>query len=923
MSRIVLRGRSAEMSVAMAALRAAQHRGLGSLLLFTGAPGIGKTALVRAVHEQAHRRGFVVGSSAADNLTELVPGSLLLLALRSGPDPVAGQEVFRRLSALADSPLWLAEELTDLLDRRSQQAPVLIALDDTQWADPLSRFLIRVLASRLTGSPLVWLIASRQDAAEVMQDFEAIRTLDDVVARHVELGPLSDDDVVAAATDLLGESPPERVIRWLHQAGGNPFLAVELSESLRQDKQAGRETGRLPASFSVRLRSRMRDLDPDAHRLLELAAVWGRPLPMADAARMLDIGEISAREAIRPAAGQGLIDNPDDVISFRHDLIREVVYQEIGPARRISLHRRAARHLVESGQPVIEAAFHAEIGAQHGDRESISLLRRAAVEALGDSPATAARFLKQAFDQLSIADPDWSAAGEQYANALWHAHRGAESLAVIDLICAQELSEPTRARLEVLAAHALWLTGQPGNVVERTETRLSDRRLTALVRVRLEATRALALSRVGTPDAAYSAARMALARARDVRDGQSEITALHALGEVARNEGHHRQAYECFHELRVSRGADYAAQEVTSLQHLDRFDEAQALLTETLHSRAGQSDTASPALASAQLWQYFNLGRFAEADAEARGLIRLGDELGNFVHRLDSRVAMGTVAIIHGDLPRARAIVATAQAESELEDIADAPGLLLVQARVASAERNYPMALQLLRTLDAIETAAHTYWSRSLAQLRLRAGIAIQTADREFALETKERATLAAQRNPDVPSYQGVALQVAGVLNGDLELLRTAAEILRRCPRPSMGATAIEDYGTALLNAGHRRDGVKLLEEAWATFDAVNSRSRAAAVQRRLRDAGVRRIRRPRAARATVGWAALTDTEAQVARLIVAGHTNRSAAAALGISANTIGTHLRSVFAKLEVHSRLQLVNAVRELGAGDQTGPS
>ena len=58
------------------------------------------------------------------------------------------------------------------------------------------------------------------------------------------------------------------------------------------------------------------------------------------------------------------------------------------------------------------------------------------------------------------------------------------------------------------------------------------------------------------------------------------------------------------------------------------------------------------------------------------------------------------------------------------------------------------------------------------------------------------------------------------------------------------------------------------------------------------------------ATRPAHGWDALTETEARVADLIIAGHSNRSAAAELGVSTNTVGTHLRSIFAKLDVHSR-------------------
>ena len=64
-----------------------------------------------------------------------------------------------------------------------------------------------------------------------------------------------------------------------------------------------------------------------------------------------------------------------------------------------------------------------------------------------------------------------------------------------------------------------------------------------------------------------------------------------------------------------------------------------------------------------------------------------------------------------------------------------------------------------------------------------------------------------------------------------------------------------------------------------------------------------------RAAAPATGWASLTDAERRVATLISEGHTNKSAASALGVSINTVGTHLRAVFAKLGVQSRVQLAN--------------
>jgi DNA-binding CsgD family transcriptional regulator len=80
-------------------------------------------------------------------------------------------------------------------------------------------------------------------------------------------------------------------------------------------------------------------------------------------------------------------------------------------------------------------------------------------------------------------------------------------------------------------------------------------------------------------------------------------------------------------------------------------------------------------------------------------------------------------------------------------------------------------------------------------------------------------------------------------------------------------------------------------------------------VQRAMRQAGARRTKWSTTAAPATGWASLTDAERRVATLISAGYTNKSAAFALGVSINTVGTHLRAVFAKLGVQSRVQLAN--------------
>lgn len=137
-------------------------------------------------------------------------------------------------------------------------------------------------------------------------------------------------------------------------------------------------------------------------------------------------------------------------------------------------------------------------------------------------------------------------------------------------------------------------------------------------------------------------------------------------------------------------------------------------------------------------------------------------------------------------------------------------------------------------------------------------------------------------------------------------------KLLERSPRPFLFADAEADYGHALLAAGRRDAGVPVLNRAWDRFHALGARSDAERVQRSLQRTGVRHARwATRTAKPLTGREALTATEQRVAQLIFQGHTNRSAASVLALSSHTVATHLRAIFGKFGVNSRVQLMHAL------------
>ncbi|MGW0632216.1 response regulator transcription factor [Streptomyces sp. NPDC002758] len=117
----------------------------------------------------------------------------------------------------------------------------------------------------------------------------------------------------------------------------------------------------------------------------------------------------------------------------------------------------------------------------------------------------------------------------------------------------------------------------------------------------------------------------------------------------------------------------------------------------------------------------------------------------------------------------------------------------------------------------------------------------------------------------------------------------------------------------ALLRAGARDKAVAILRRAGETYQRLGATAGTRRIRTALAGAGVRPVLGSRStSRPATGWDALTRTERRVALLVAEGHTNRSAAETLTLSPSTVATHLRSIFTKLSLASRMELTRLVR-----------
>jgi DNA-binding CsgD family transcriptional regulator len=902
------------------------RRGPSQYAILEGEAGIGKTRLIEEITQHAREAGFTcVHGSGKDHQRER-PFGVLADALEVdaastetdgrtnadllrdwGPDPSA---------TTSDHRFRICQAIEDAFERKAMERPVLLVVEDVHWADASSILALHFLSDR-DDLALFLVLTCRP----VPRSEELTRLMHGIIesgGQHFRLQPLVGASVGELAAARLGADPGPRLLGQLARGGGNPLFILELLDGLAEEHMIEVRNGSAETPHSVQpppsLRTlvirRLGFLDRDSLELLRVASVLGQPFSAHELSVVTGevLGDILKR--LETPVTAGFVSAEGEAFAFRHDVVREALYEDIAPAVRKGLHLHAAHALNEAGTPPVGIAHHVALGAEPGDREAIGWLYNAAIAVAPRAPETASDLFSHAARLLPVEDPDRIALLMPAIRHLTTAGRVAEARALADRLAPEVEGTPMQMMLDLERVNLLML-----------DTRTEE--VEAFVQGRLEAGglpdtyRMLMLTLSATMRAAAGDIRTSNARIAEVRPfvaafPESAAAALCCFvdGAIAWMQGRFGESVEQFeHALPGTNlfvgGPDQGMLTLgTALALSDRH--AEALVTFE-QARAGLERRGMVQYLVEHHWflghALFVSGRWDDALAEIAASRQLASETG----------AMGNANAIPDPTP----LIHTFRGD----DVAAAEAL----ARFDREPTTGPAFLA--NWCDPMRAIVHAgaggaigvlrSWHRTMKEMSFvpdfrtvgRSIVRIcRAADERTLLEQLlEDAIETFKRASGIRSAEGASLLVQGAITGNVDQLVAAVGASRLGGRPFDIAEASAECAIALLREGKEKDGRALATEAFDRYAELGARGSEAALAQDVRRFGMRRSSGQRRAVGSQGWESLTASELRVVALVAEGLTNGEISARLYVSRGTVATHLRSVFRKLGVSSRSAL----------------
>ena len=943
-------GRQAEVAWLEAGL-AALTAGRGGVQVMTGPPGIGKTRLLDEAAARAPERLLVLRGRASE-LEQAFPFGVIidalddyLRALPASPlaeiDPVTDAElalVFPALRARRPDVTALGQPTADdrvrayyairsLLEVLAERHPLALLLDDLHWADRASVELVAHLTRRPPRTPVLIVATYREHRVDPDLAQAVERSASEQLADVRRIGPLS----VEEAGQLVGRDD-FTAQRWHSLSGGNPLLLLEL----------GRAGGELAAQDGVgavvasAIERELRPLSPAARRLVESAATVGDPFDYDLAVAVAELDHDTSLGALDEIAAHGLVRETElpRRFAFRHPLVRHAVYASLRPGQQLAAHERCVAVLRERGASPVELAHHVEHAARPGDLAAVDLLARAAEAMAARAPASAVRWLRSAARLLPGSAGDRQRLRLLEPLPALHLSLGELEEAhecLLQALAVVTDDEPTRrTQLATACAGVEQLLGDYDAASARLDRALADlppgadeesvavsvalvmdcfyrRRHDAMLdhgrqavavadrngdpQLRAKAHAALALG--GALIGAIDPARAHRDVAAELIDGLADeelAQRVDAIGMLAGAELYLDLYPEAVAHggrgIAIGRATGTTASAPTlipcvgtALWVVGRLDDSITMFDEAVEAARASRDRI------ALVWRLLNLSYAQVKAGQFDAALAVTDEGLPLALLLSDSVIVSLAAGC-----RATAMLSTGDPAGALRifrehcgpDLEALPGgwrtqyldaavtALLELGEVAEAERMAAVARDLAATVDL--PYARSLAAASTARCHLHRG--------------------------DAPA--AVAAARAAVHHAEEVSGRLDAALLRIL------------LGRASAAAGDVDGAVAVLREAAAALDAMGAVRHRDRAELELGRLGHRPRRRTRPGTATTGAASLTEREREIADLLAERCTNPEIAARLYLSPRTVETHVRNIFRKLDVTTRVDAGRAWR-----------
>ena len=912
--------------------------GAGGVVVIEGPAGVGKTALLDFACSRASDQDIRVLSGRGSEFEQAYPWGVVrsLFAPALAASEGEGGGLLAGAGRLADLALGLRRAPTEgfaaspdamgaalhglywALANLAGDEPLLVAVDDAQWADGPSLRWLGYLATRVEDLPVLLAIAlnSAGHAGEAQRPLALSTEATTLLAP----APLSEAGTRSVIDEHLGTD--SGLAEACHAAtGGNPFLVHAVLDELRE--QDGRASAcaleDVPdiesAAISRAVARRLARLPPEAGELAAAVAVWGTKPRLVQAADLADIDHDTAVRAADSLAAAALI-GPGEPLEFVHPVVHAAVYNSIPAHRRSLWHARAAELLEDAGAPLDAIAAHLLAVEARGDTLLVDLLCEAAGNALSAGAPEAARtYLKRA-----LAEPPPDTQRAAVLRLLGHAEASLHRPEAVEhLTAALDHTDDVRERAELTRELAVPLVHsgrvrEAVSVLEHSSEELAgaDRELALELEADLvNAGRLLPELRPA-----------ALGRARKLRDAGlkgrtfAERVALAAIaGEGDAVVATANDAIACAlgalgdGRLLAEAGPEapsywYA---VSGLVLAECFEPARAAVDAAQADARGKGSMLGSGLAHCfRALLEHRIGGLPSAEGDFRHAIEITPSA-RWAARTYALAFLIDILLDRGRPDEA----ATVLAASGMPDRAPPllPFLMLQQSRgrlritlgeidsgVADmhaaaqgfAAGAFGSCLWPWRSLHALELAREGEWAQGL----------------ELAREEE-----ALTRAFGAPRAHGISLRALGVVEGGdpgIGSLREALAVLDGTPAVLERSRALIDLGALLRREGHRAEALERLRDG---LDLAH-RCAAGALAEQARSEMVLAGARPRRD-AAHGRDALTASEVRVARMAADGMMNREIAQGLFVSLRTVETHLTHVYRKLSIDSRDSLAGVL------------